>query len=80
MNMNNETFRCWNCGGDAFFEGPHGGDSVNFACKTCHAWYNDMGAFGIAQGGFAKLQQLADHFHGDYTPRSTQRFPDRGLL
>ncbi len=61
-------FHCHDCGGTAFYEGPHGGDAVNFACKTCWARYNDLWPFSIDRHG--TVPEREQHvFFGDYTPR-----------
>lgn len=37
-----KKFKCQDCGGESFLEGPSGGLSVNFACAddSCNARYN----------------------------------------
>ncbi len=37
-----EPFQCPDCGSTDFWEGPHGGLSVNFCCIKCGARFNDM--------------------------------------
>lgn len=62
---------CRICGGKEFLEGPHGGDSVNFACKECWARYNDCWPFMTVQHGFVSSFER-EAFQGKYVPR---RYP-----
>src|SRR6516164_6575038 len=61
-------FRCTECGGAEFLEGPHGGTAVNFCCKGCWARYNDLWPFRIDRDGFVLAHEM-EAFHGPYTPR-----------
>lgn len=38
---------CPHCGSEEFFEGPHGGLSVNVKCRRCGAKFCYMGPFGM---------------------------------
>ena len=44
-----EEFRCEECGGVEFLNGPSGGSFGNFKCanEKCGAKYNHLGPFGI---------------------------------
>ncbi len=44
------TFRCPDCGGTEFLEGPHGGLAINFACALCRARFNDTMMFVAREG------------------------------
>jgi len=39
--MNKGEFKCPECQGKEFLEGPHGGNSINFACANCWMRFND---------------------------------------
>lgn len=38
---------CPDCGCDQFYEGPHGGCSVNYKCAICGSEFNEMGKLGF---------------------------------
>lgn len=38
---------CPNCANETFFEGPHGGASVNVMCSQCKSKFCYMGPFGM---------------------------------
>ncbi len=38
---------CPDCGSTKFYEGPHGGMSVNIKCAGCGHRFNVMGPFGV---------------------------------
>jgi hypothetical protein len=42
-----EEQKCPNCTSVLFYEGPHGGASVNVMCAKCKRTFNWMGPFGL---------------------------------
>jgi len=43
----NQNQQCPACHGMEFFEGPHGGASINVMCAKCRCTFNWMGPFGL---------------------------------
>lgn len=38
---------CPDCGSEYFYEGPHGGLSINYQCAICYSKFNEMGQLGF---------------------------------
>lgn len=58
---------CPNCGIDLFYEGPHGGLSVNVQCAGCGKFWNFLGPFG-----FQAIESNVAYFKG--TARKLEEF------
>ena len=59
-------FKCPDCNGTEFLEGPSGGLSINFACAVCWSRFNDcigtIQRFGKVEGKTKRI------FRGKFVP------------
>lgn len=65
-------FRCPDCQGNKFIEGPHGGLSINFCCADCGARFNDSIGWIDRVQAEGNEREWFDRRKGWYQPRCSE--------